>query len=89
MPDSATKEGVCINSAANLIGFYDSVYANSLETFKTFLDNNELKLYYGLATSITEDITLPNIPLNKGTNIIEVDTSILPSNMEVKYIGKE
>lgn len=89
MPDSATKEGVCINSSANLIGFYDSVYANSLETFKTFLDNNELKLYYGLAISIEEDITLPNIPLNKGTNIIEVDTSILPSNMEVTYYSKD
>ena len=44
---------------------------------------------YVLAEPIEEDITLPNIPLNKGTNIIEVDTNILPSNMEVKYYGKE
>lgn len=45
--------------------------------------------YQGLATPIEETIDLPTIPTNKGTNIIEVDTSILPSNMEVKYYGKE
>lgn len=44
---------------------------------------------YALAEEIPEDIVLPSILLNKGTNIIEVDTSILPSNMEVKYYGKE
>ena len=44
---------------------------------------------YPLETSTEETIDLPTIPTNKGTNIIEVDTSILPSNMEVKYVQME
>lgn len=31
---------------------------------------------------------IPNIPTAKGTTILEVDTKIAPSNMEVTYIGK-
>ena len=33
--------------------------------------------------------TLPDILLNKGTNIVNVDTSLTPSNMWIKYKGKE
>ena len=44
--------------------------------------------YQGLSTPTEETIELPNIPTHKGTTIIEVDTNILPSNMEVKYYGK-
>lgn len=44
---------------------------------------------YVLDEVIEELIELPNIPTFKGTTIIEVDTNILPSNMEVKYYGKE
>ena len=44
---------------------------------------------YPLATPIEEEIELPNIPTFKGKTVIEVDTKILPSNMEVKYYGKE
>ena len=43
---------------------------------------------YILATPTEEDIELPKIPTLKGTTIIEVDTKIQPSNMEVTYIGK-
>lgn len=42
---------------------------------------------YALNTPIEESITLPNIVLNKGTNIIDVDTTIKPSNMYVEYKG--
>jgi len=38
--------------------------------------------------SFSED-NLPPIPTFKGTTIIEVDTTIQPSNMEVQYYGKE
>lgn len=49
----------------------------------------DLKVYYPISTDNTETIELPNIPTFKGTNIIEVDTKVLPSNMEVEYYGKE
>ena len=42
----------------------------------------------GLTTPKEETIELPNIPTIKGTNIIEVDTNIQPSNVEVVYKGK-
>lgn len=45
--------------------------------------------YKGVVDDTGTDIELPNIPTFKGTTIIEVDTNILPSNMEVKYIGKK
>lgn len=46
-------------------------------------------VYYVLDQEIEEDIDLPNIAIQKGTNIIEIDTSVQPSNMEVKYLGKK
>lgn len=64
---------------------------STLEEWINWLSSLEEKLYviYRLATPAEETIELPTISTNKGTNIIEVDTSILPSNMEVKYYGKE
>jgi len=35
--------------------------------------------------AVTENINLPNIPTHKGTNIIQVDSTIKPSNIEVEY----
>lgn len=37
---------------------------------------------------VPQTIELPNIPTIKGTTIIEVDTTIQPSNMKVVYKGK-
>ena len=55
---------------------------------KWFADNNA-DVYYRLVTpNDTEIIELPTIPTHKGTTIIEVDTTISPSNMEVQYYGK-
>ena len=44
--------------------------------------------YHGTVDTTGTTVTLPDILLNKGTNIIEVDTTITPSNMEVKYYAK-
>jgi len=45
-------------------------------------------LDYALNTPTEETITLPDILLNKGTNIISVGTSLEPSDMWIKYKGK-
>ena len=47
-----------------------------------------MKVLYILATPTEETIELPKIPTLKGTTILEVDTEIQPSNMEVVYKGK-
>ena len=68
---------------------YVSSSHTTVEDFKEWLSQNKPSIYYPTDTTIEETIELPNILLNKGANIIEVDTSILPSNMDVKYMGKE
>ena len=50
---------------------------------------NGFDVYYVLGTPTEETIEPPNIPTIKGTTILEVDTTIQPSNMEVVYKGKE
>ena len=62
---------------------------NDVTSFKEWLSSNNTDFYYVLATPTEEIIELPNIPTNKGTNIIEIDTTITPSNMEVTYLGKK
>lgn len=47
-----------------------------------------LRVYYVLETEIEETVTLPDILLNKGTNVISIGTSVQPSNMWIKYKGK-
>ena len=78
-----------ISSNATFTSFVISSEKPTLAEFIAELKEKPLDIIYISDTVREENITLPNIPLNKGTNIIEVDTNILPSNMEVKYIGKE
>ena len=46
------------------------------------------EINYVLQKEIPETIELTNIPTFKGTTIIEVDTDVNASNMELKYWGK-
>lgn len=56
---------------------------------KTYIDALKPDLYYVLETPTEETIELPNIPTIKGTTIIEINTEVQPSNLEVVYKGKE
>ena len=62
---------------------------DTLESFLQFLSNNNMQVVGKLVTPTEETIELPNITTLKGTTVIEVDTTIQPSNMEVVYKGKE
>lgn len=54
---------------------------------RAYVVNNPI--YFDIIVEPTEEtIELPNIPTFKGTTIIEVDTTINPSNMDVEYWGK-
>lgn len=56
------------------------------EIIKQWYDNNvPMILFYNLATPTEQPITLPNIPTFKGTSIVSADTTIQPSNAEIKY----
>lgn len=69
-------------------GFATNVYVHDYR----FTSASELKnslsntfLYYPLANSITTPIALPEIPAFSGTTIIETDTEIQPSDIEITY----
>ena len=69
-----------------------SIYP-TLSTWVDFLkeqytNGTPVKVSYVLTAPTEETIELPNIPTFKGTTILEVDTKIQPSNMEVVYKGK-
>lgn len=87
-----TETGCTIHSGNGYIYFkIPKTLATNKTEMNTWLDSLEkpVEVHYPLATPTEETIELPNISTNKGTTIIEVYTSILPSNMEVKYYGKE
>ena len=42
--------------------------------------------YKGIIDNEGTSIDLPNIPTHKGTNIIEVDTEVKPSSLEIEYV---
>lgn len=69
--------------------------AKTIATSKTELNNwlntlsTPVEIIYQLASTTEESIELPDILLNKGTNVVDVETSIAPSNLWIKYKGKE
>lgn len=70
------------------IGILDILGLSTLNEFKEWLDNNPTYIYYGFKSSAEEDIELPKILTQKGSNIITAATAIEPSNIQVKYIAK-
>lgn len=62
---------------------------STVDEAKEYLANNPIQYIAPALNPTEETIELPTISTNEGTNIIEVDTNILPSNMEVEYYGKE
>lgn len=100
LPVASERAGtVFIGSNDKYVGFgetelfpiADTQFATEEEhtVFSVWLNSTNVLVAYVLKTPEEETIELPNIPTNKGTTIIEVDTTILPSNMEVVYKGKK
>ena len=62
----------------------------TLDDFKAFLASEYAKgtpvtVYYPLATPTEEPIELPDLPLEIGYNMIDVDTEIKPEKMSITY----
>lgn len=62
--------------------------ASTLDDFKTWVINNDCNIYYVLLNQIEEPLNIDLPKLNAKTTIIEVDTSLAPSNAYGKYIKK-
>ncbi len=54
-----------------------------------YLSNNPVTINYILKNQTEQNITLPEILMHKGTNIITVDTTIEPSRIEAEYSSFE
>ena len=76
-------------SLINGTRLYISTVHTSVEELKQWLSENKPELVYFINDEIPNDIELPGIPTCEGRNIIEVNTELLPSNMEVIYKGKK
>ena len=56
---------------------------------KTWLESNPINFFYPSHNTVETSITIPSVLLNKGTNVVGVETSITPSNLWIKYKGRE
>ena len=57
----------------------------SVDKAKEYLKSNPIYYIAPCLVPTEEDISLPSLKALQGTNIISVDTSVIPSNMECEY----
>ena len=78
------------SSSRAYIGIDSSIVPVSDSTaMNNWLSTNKPEFYCIATTPTEETVTLPNILLNKGTNIVNVTTDLIPSNVWIKYKGKQ
>ena len=84
-----TKPQIYFSMANNSIGIVVPInIEHSYPAIYNYLSSNgenEVVIYYQLATPTEIPITLPNLPTFKGTSIISADTTVQPSNAEIEY----
>lgn len=92
-----TTKGASVYYSSSLGGTYfrvrDDIFKSSTVAKQFFKDlynsGKPCKIYYQSVAPTEESIELPDILLNKGTNVVDVETSLKPSNLWLKYKGKE
>lgn len=82
---SYNQETLQIASGGRL---YVSTTHETVEEFKQWLEDNLPVLYYPLKTPNKSAVELPDISVGQYTNTIDVQTNIIPSNVEITYLGK-
>ena len=94
----ATEQGFFVQRRVGSTNIYirmlNEEIAN-ITAFKTWLSENNVTVYYQMTTQteenislpkpIEEDLSLPTLKTNEGTNIISVATTTPPSNIDVTY----
>ena len=84
----ATYSGTAAGGYNNRIDIRaDSLWKNVAEA-KEYMANNPIHYIAPCLEPVEEDIELPKILTQKGSNIITAATAIEPSYIEVKYIAK-
>ena len=62
----------------------DASTGATVDDLKTYLASNPIYLYYELSTPIEHTISVPRVPIAKGSNIITTTNNIKP-NLSIKY----
>lgn len=92
-----TTEGFLLvpnsNTATSKGYFYIRTIEQSVDDFKAFLAEQysagtPVKVYYVLATPETKTVEPVEIPTIQGTNIIDINTEVKPSNLKITYKSK-
>ena len=73
------------DSSAKVFFSLPKSIAMSVDEAKTWLSENETYFIYPKETPIEEKIELPEVLTHKGTNKIEVDTTVKPSKIQMTY----
>lgn len=85
-----TNRGIEFRNTNDNWGFTGSTVKEFKEWLKLqYETNNPIILNYIKKNFTETKIELSNIPTHKGTTVIDVGTTIEPSNMEVTYLGKK
>ena len=91
---NGTKIGIAVHNTQDLNYVILAVDGlNSKEDYKNWLAEQyaagtPVKVHYVLAAPVTETVELPEIPTLDGTTVIDVDTAVQPSEMQIKYKSK-
>lgn len=86
----ANKPAFSVANKTQLVFRVSKTDCLTVDDFKSYLaaqyaNGTPVKIYYVLEKPETESVTLPKIPTLDGTTVIDVETEIKPSNMNVKY----
>lgn len=81
---NSANGGIYLQIEKSLIDDYSG--ESNAEKLKAFLINKNAKLLYCTTGYSEEPISLPTLQTFKGTTIMSVDTTVLPSNIKVTYV---
>ena len=99
--ETSAKFNLSTSNSNIYLTFPESLLSGDLTTtsgrsiaFNNYLSNqynsnNGVEICYPATNETQENIVLPDILLNKGTNIISIDSEVNSSDMWIKYKGKE
>ena len=96
-PAVANRDGkVWINASKEFIGFGateqfpmsgNNPTQAEIDVFNNYLQNNEVYVWYVLATATTETFTAPTIPTSGTAQSFDVSTTLKPSEVSLTYHG--
>lgn len=67
------------------LGFEDDDTSTAIKKLQDWLSQNPTYVYHATTSPSTLPISLPDIPTFEGTNIIEIGTTVAPSNVDIVY----